>query len=88
LRESRIPGQVNQVGSLLTIFFSAEPVTDYASVKKSDSARFARFFQEMLKQSVLLPPSQYEALFVSVAHSDDDIDRTINAAKESLNKLV
>ena len=88
LRESRIPGQVNQVGSLLTIFFSAEPVTDYASVKKSDSARFARFFQEMLKQSVLLPPSQYEALFVSVAHSDDDIDRTINAAKQSLNKLV
>ncbi|HKV48707.1 MAG TPA: glutamate-1-semialdehyde 2,1-aminomutase [Candidatus Acidoferrales bacterium] len=88
LRESRVPGQVNQVGSLLTIFFSGEPVTDYASAKKSDSAKFARFFQEMLKQSVLLPPSQYEALFVSAAHSDDDIGRTIAAAKQSLNKLV
>jgi glutamate-1-semialdehyde 2,1-aminomutase len=88
LRESRIPGQVNQVGSLLTIFFSAEPVTDYASAKKSDSAKFARFFQEMLKRGVLLPPSQYEALFISATHSDDDIARTLDAAKESLNKLV
>lgn len=88
LRASRVPGQVNQVGSLLTIFFSGEPVTDYASAKKSDSARFARFFKGMLKQGVLLPPSQYEALFVSAAHSDDDIDRTLEAAKKSLNKLV
>ena len=87
LRESRVPGQVNQVGSLLTVFFSPEPVTDYASAKKSDSGRFARFFQEMLKRGVLLPPSQYEALFVSAAHSDQDIDRTLDATKESLNKL-
>ncbi|MGH9574112.1 MAG: glutamate-1-semialdehyde 2,1-aminomutase [Candidatus Acidiferrales bacterium] len=88
LRESRVPGQVNQVGSLLTIFFSGEPVTDYASAKKSDSAKFAHFFQDMLKQGVLLPPSQYEALFISTAHSDGDIARTLDAAKRSLNKLV
>jgi len=80
--------QVNQVGSLLTIFFSPEPVTDYKGAKKSDTAKFARFFQEMLKRGILLPPSQYEALFISAAHSDQDVDRTIDAAKESLNKLV
>ncbi len=88
LHESRVAGQVNQLGSLLTIFFSGEPVTDYASAKKSDTAKFARFFQEMLKRGILLPPSQYEALFISAAHSDEDIDRTLAAAKESLNKLV
>jgi glutamate-1-semialdehyde 2,1-aminomutase len=64
LSEAKIPAQVNRVGSLLTVFFSAHPVTDYATAKKSDTAVFARFFQEMLKRGVLLPPSQYEALFV------------------------
>ena len=88
LHEARIAGHVNQIGSLLTLFFSASPVTDYASAKKSDPAKFARFFQEMLNRGILLPPSQFEALFVSAAHSDHDIERTIVAAKESLNKLA
>ncbi len=88
LREARVPGQVNQVASLLTIFFTEEPVTDYASAKRSDSARFARFFHEMLKRGILLPPSQYEALFVSAAHSDQDIDHTLEAAKEALQALI
>jgi glutamate-1-semialdehyde 2,1-aminomutase len=79
-----VPGQVNRVGSLLTLFFAPEPVTDYASAKKSDTGKFARFFQEMLTRGILLPPSQYEALFVSSAHTDDDIQRTITAAKESI----
>lgn len=88
LRQTDVPGQVNQVGSLLTIFFSSAPVTDYASAKKSDSATFARFFQEMLQRGILLPPSQYEALFVSAAHSDDDIDQTLAAVTRSLQSLV
>jgi glutamate-1-semialdehyde 2,1-aminomutase len=84
LAEAKVPGQVNQVGSLLTLFFAATPITDYASAKKSDTALFARFFQEMLHRGFLLPPSQYEALFISAAHSDEDIARTIEAAKASL----
>ncbi len=82
-----IEGRVNRVGSLLTVFFTAHPVTDYAGAKKSDTAMFARFFQEMLKRGVLLPPSQYEALFVSAAHTNADIQKTIDAAVESLQAL-
>jgi glutamate-1-semialdehyde 2,1-aminomutase len=59
-------------------------VTNYADAKKSDTKAFARFFQEMLKRGILLPPSQFEALFVSAAHSDEDIQRTIAAARASL----
>jgi len=84
LSESRVPGQVNVAGSLLTLFFTAEPMRDYAGAKKSDTARFAAFFSEMLERGIFLPPSQFEALFVSAAHTDSDIDQTIAAARESL----
>ena len=57
---------------------------NYDDAKKSDTARFAKFFQEMLERGIFLPPSQYEALFVSAAHTDADIERTIAAARESL----
>lgn len=87
LRESGVPGQINAAGSLLTLFFSAEPVRDYSGAKKSDTARFAAFFREMLAQGVLLPPSQFEALFVSAAHTNDDINRTLAAARASLKAL-
>jgi glutamate-1-semialdehyde 2,1-aminomutase len=87
LTSAGIRGQVNRVGSLLTLFFASQPVTDYAAAKKSDIAAFARFFQEMLERGILLPPSQYEALFVSTAHSEEDIQRTIAAAKESLSSV-
>jgi glutamate-1-semialdehyde 2,1-aminomutase len=84
LTESGVSGRVNQVGSLLTLFFSPDPVTNYASAKKSDTKLFARFFQEMLSRGIFLPPSQYEALFVSTAHTEADLERTIEAAKASL----
>ena len=84
LSESRIPGQVNVAGSLLTVFFAPEPVRDYAAAKKSDTARFASFFREMLDRGIFLPPSQFEAFFVSAAHTQADIDATIAAARESL----
>lgn len=84
LNESRAPGQVNIVGSLLTLFFTPGPVRDYSAAKKSDTARFAAFFREMLNRGIFLPPSQFEALFVSSAHSDADIDATVSAARESL----
>jgi glutamate-1-semialdehyde 2,1-aminomutase len=87
LEDSGIRGQVNATGSLLTLFFAANPVHDYAAAKKSDASRFAAFFREMLARGILLPPSQFEALFVSAAHTDTDIARTISAARESLQKL-
>jgi glutamate-1-semialdehyde 2,1-aminomutase len=87
LREAGIEAQVNVAGSLMTLFFNPEPVLDYADAKKSDTARFAIFFNEMLKRGIFLPPSQFEAFFVSAAHTDDDIDNTINAARESLQAI-
>jgi len=87
LQESGVPGEVNAAGSLLTLFFSGEPVRDYTGAKKSNTARFARFFTEMLSRGILLPPSQFEALFVSAAHTDDDIDRTLSAARDILKSL-
>jgi glutamate-1-semialdehyde 2,1-aminomutase len=75
---------VNRVGSLLTAFFCAGPVTDYESAKRSDLARFGRFFHAMLERGVYLPPAQFEALFLSLAHTEADVDRTVEAAGEAL----
>jgi glutamate-1-semialdehyde 2,1-aminomutase len=80
--------QVNRVGSMLTVFFSGEPVFDAASARKCDAKRFGRFFHAMLERGVYLPPSQFEAAFVSVAHTDDDIALTIAAAKEAFAEAV
>jgi glutamate-1-semialdehyde 2,1-aminomutase len=74
---------VNRIGSMMTWFFTTENVTDYDSAKTSDTVRFGKFFHAMLERGIYLPPSQYEALFVSTAHSEADIDRTVEAAKES-----
>jgi glutamate-1-semialdehyde 2,1-aminomutase len=87
LKEAGVAGQVNVAGSLLTLFFCEQPVRNYGDAKKSDTKKFAKFFQEMLERGIFLPPSQYEALFVSAAHTDADIDRTIFAARESLTAL-
>ena len=87
LAETRVPAQLNAMGSLSTVFFTAEPVRNYQVAKRSDTKRYARFFREMLERGVFLAPSQFEAAFVSAAHSCDDIDRTIAAALESLKTI-
>jgi glutamate-1-semialdehyde 2,1-aminomutase len=87
LKESEVEGVVNVAGSLLTIFFAQGPIRNYADARKSDTARFAAFFQEMLSRGIFLPPSQYEALFVSAAHTDAEIDQTIEAVHESLRAV-
>jgi glutamate-1-semialdehyde 2,1-aminomutase len=74
---------VNRVGSMMTWFFTDKPVTDADSARRSDTTRFGRFFHAMLERGIYLPPSQYEALFVSAAHNRADIERTIEAARES-----
>jgi glutamate-1-semialdehyde 2,1-aminomutase len=87
LTDFAVPGEVSVAGSLLTLFFADRPVGNYADAKKSDTARFAAFFREMLARGIFLPPSQFEALFVSSAHTDEDIDSAITAARESLKAL-
>jgi glutamate-1-semialdehyde 2,1-aminomutase len=74
---------VNRVGSMFTVFFTDRPVTDWDSAKRSDTARFGRFFRAMLERGVYLAPSQFEAAFLSAAHTEDDIRKTIAAAKEA-----
>jgi glutamate-1-semialdehyde 2,1-aminomutase len=74
---------VNRVGSMMTWFFTDQPVTNAESAKFSDIRRFGRFFHAMLERRIYLPPSQYEALFVSAAHTEADIARTVDAARES-----
>ncbi len=72
--------RINRVGSMITVFFCAGEVVDYASAKVSDTRRFARFFRALLEHGVYLPPAQFEAAFVSLAHEDADIDATVAAA--------
>jgi glutamate-1-semialdehyde 2,1-aminomutase len=79
-----IPLQVSHVGSLLTLFFAKSPVTDYASARWADTRRYATFFHGLLTRGVYLPPSQFEALFLSLAHHDEDIERTVQAAEKVL----
>jgi glutamate-1-semialdehyde 2,1-aminomutase len=87
LREAGMQGQVSVAGSLITLFFNDDAVLDYEDAKKSDTGRFGKFFNEMLTRGIFLAPSQFEALFVSAAHTDEDIDRTVEAARESLEAM-
>ncbi len=83
-RKAGVPLTVNRVGSMLTAFFCAAPVTDYDTAKRADTARYARYFHAMLARGVYLAPSQFEAAFVSLAHTEADIDVTVKAAAEAL----
>jgi glutamate-1-semialdehyde 2,1-aminomutase len=87
LTETDITAQVNASHSLGTIFFTDQPVRDYAGAKRADTKRYARFFREMLDRGIFLAPSQFEAAFVSAAHTTEDIDRTIAAAQEVLKSI-
>jgi glutamate-1-semialdehyde 2,1-aminomutase len=82
-RSARVPLQVNAFGSLLTPFFTREPVTDFQSALRADTDAYGRFFRKMLARGIYPPPSQFEAWFLSSAHTDRDIDRTVKAAREA-----
>jgi glutamate-1-semialdehyde 2,1-aminomutase len=88
LTDASIPGQVNNSGSLSTLFFSDQPVRDYASAKRSNTQRYARFFREMLDRGIFLAPSQFESAFVSAVHTPADIDYTLSAATDSLKSIA
>jgi len=87
LADSGVTGCVNRAGSLLTLFLGVDRVRDADDARRADPAMFARFFHAMLQRGVNLPPSQFEALFVSLAHSDADLDRTISAARAALHEV-
>jgi glutamate-1-semialdehyde 2,1-aminomutase len=82
-----IPHAVNRVGSLFSVFFGGAPVTDAASAKAADHAAYAAFFHAMLRRGVYLPPSGYEGWFLSAAHGDAEIERTVEAARDAAGEL-
>jgi glutamate-1-semialdehyde 2,1-aminomutase len=86
LRAQKIPAQVNSIGSLATLFFVPGPVTNYTAAKKSDTKRYTEYFRNMLDRGVFLAPSQFEASFISVAHTDLNIEFALKSAKESLKQ--
>jgi len=84
--ESGAQVQINRAGSMFTVFFTATPVTDFQSARASDTGRYGRFFHALLERGVYFAPSQFEACFVSLAHSRRDIDATVRAAAESFRR--
>jgi len=88
LADAGVPAQVNAFGSLATVFFAPGPVKNYADAKRSDTKRYARFFREMLARGIFLAPSQFEAAFLSAAHTSADIDRTLAVAREVLQAMT
>ncbi len=87
-QKNNVKIQINQIASMMTIFFAEGEVNDYETALKSDTNKFARFFNLMLENGIYLPPSQFEAMFLSTAHSDDDVERTIIAFEKSIKKLT
>jgi glutamate-1-semialdehyde 2,1-aminomutase len=87
-RAAGVAVQVNAFGSLVTPFFSDAPVRDYDSATRADTARYGRFHQAMLARGVYGPPSQFEAWFLSAAHTDRDVDRTIDAARRAMRAVA
>jgi len=83
-----VSATINRVGSMLTAFFTDAPVTDWASAKTSDTKRYAGFFGAMLDQGIYLAPSQFECAFVSLAHTDEVLERTIEAARSAMTAIA
>jgi len=86
-RDAGVPTVTNRVGSMWTTFFTSDPVVDWNSASKADRALYGKFFHTMLQEGVYLAPSQFEAAFVSAAHTDEVIEQTIEAARKAFKKL-
>ncbi|MBU4074453.1 MAG: glutamate-1-semialdehyde 2,1-aminomutase [Proteobacteria bacterium] len=86
-RKKGLPFQINRIGSMFTLFFTAEEVVDFTTASRSDTERFARFFQGMLEAGIYLAPAQFEAGFLSFAHTGEDIARTLAACEKALKAL-
>jgi len=86
--EAGVPVRIHRVGSMLSVFFTEAEVVDFATASATDRARYARFFHAMLARGVYLPPSPLEAWFVSAAHTDDHIARTLRAARAAFREVA
>jgi glutamate-1-semialdehyde 2,1-aminomutase len=87
LTEKGIPHRINQIASMFTLFFTEEEVYDYETAKKSDRELFGRFFRSLLKEGVLIPPAQFEAWFLSTAHTEEDIDLALERIERAVSEL-
>lgn len=87
-RRAEVDVQLNRVGSMFALFFTDAPVTDYASAKRADTDRYARFFRALLERGVYFPPSQFEACFLSLAHGEGEIEATLEAAEAALGEVA
>jgi glutamate-1-semialdehyde 2,1-aminomutase len=83
-KDAGVPLCASRVGSMFTWFFQDGPVTDWDSASRSNTEAFGKFFRGMLDSGVYLPPSQYEAAFLSASHSEEDVQKTVAVAKEAL----
>ena len=86
-RRAEVDVQLNRIGSMFTLFFVDAPVTDYATAKRADTDRYARFFRAMLERGIYLPPAQFEACFLSLVHLDAEIEETLAAAEAAFGEL-
>ena len=86
-KSAAVSAHINRVGSMLSVFFTDKPVTDFNSACSSDAEKFKRYFNAMLKRGIYLAPSQFEAVFLSAAHTREDLDKTINAAFEAMKEI-
>jgi len=86
-KEADIPVQIGWFGSMMTLFFTSEPVVDWPSARRCHTQRYAQYFWRMLRRGIYLPCSQFEALFISAAHTQDHIDLTVSAAQEVMKEL-
>ncbi|MBI3537496.1 MAG: glutamate-1-semialdehyde 2,1-aminomutase [Chloroflexi bacterium] len=86
-RAAKIPLIINRVGSMMTVFFTELPITNYQFAKTSDMQRYAKFFHGMLERAIYLAPSQFEAMFISLAHTEQDILRTVESVDDALKTL-
>jgi glutamate-1-semialdehyde 2,1-aminomutase len=84
VRATKAPVQVNQIGSLMSVFFTDQPVTDYSGATSSDTTRYAKYFSYLLEHGIYVAPSQYEAMFISAAHSDEEIEVTAERMAEAV----
>jgi glutamate-1-semialdehyde 2,1-aminomutase len=87
-KDAGVPVTINRVGSIMSCFFTDRPIRNFADVQSTNIKQFKRFFAEMLRQGIFLAPSAYEAMFVSLAHTKQDIEKTIKAAQKAFHKIV
>jgi len=83
-----VAARVARIGSLFTVFFSSDEVADYDAALRADTAKYRQFFWSMLEAGVYLPPSQFEACFLSLAHTKEDVEATLKAAEAAFGKLA